>query len=166
MTTKQALAFLCTELLLLTGPSFPQLSASNPPAGSTQKQLSPDQLDSPVAPIGLYADPILRQVLVTTIYPLETLEAARWLSTDLTLQGKALIDAAAQSWNASVQSGVIFPDRPKRENQDIGSVIRSRNFLAQRNDVLKAVRTYAAECGNQRSAAIDKLTNHHEDDTG
>jgi len=67
--------------------------------------LSPAQLDSLVASLALYPDPILSQVLVASTYPLQIVEAYRWLEQHSSLTGKALADAAAkQPWDASVQA--------------------------------------------------------------
>ena len=143
MTIQGSLAILCVELLLVQ----PCMPAQQPPpnqqipAGAPQQALTPDQLDSLVSPIALYPDPILSQVLVASTYPLEIVEAARWLSQNSNLQGKALVDAAAkQSWDASVQALVVLPDLLKRLNQDISWTSDLGNvFLAQQQEVMQAV---------------------------
>src|SRR5438477_5642139 len=101
MTIKGSLAVLCVELLIAPNPYV--LAEQQPPPnqqmpggasqGPPQQMISPDQLDSLVAPIALYPDPILSQVLVASTYPLEIVEAARWLGQNSSLQGKALVDA-------------------------------------------------------------------------
>src|SRR6516165_6781728 len=111
MRTTRAVAVLCVGLLTAN----PYVFAQQPqPAGASQGQsqnlLSPGQLDSLVAPIALYPDPILGQVLVASTYPLETVEAAQWLVQNSTLQGPQLTAAAAkQDWDASVQALVALP---------------------------------------------------------
>lgn len=149
MTIKGSLAVLCVELLI--APNNYVLAEQQPPpnqqmpGGAPQGQppqiLTSDQLDSLVAPIALYPDPILSQVLVASTYPLEIVEAARWLSQNSSLQGKALVDAAAkQTWDASVQALVVFPDLLKRLNQDITWTSDLGNtFLAQEQGVMEAV---------------------------
>jgi hypothetical protein len=144
MTKKSALALVCVELLFVRGMyPYPQpLLAVQPAPGLAQSPaLTPDQLDSLVAPVALYPDPILSQVLVASTYPLEIVEAARWLGTNSTLQGKALADAAAkQKWDASVQGLVVFPDLLKQLNQNITWTSELGNaFLAQQQDVFDAV---------------------------
>lgn len=148
MTIKGSLAVLCTELLIVQPygiaqqqpPANQQMPAGGP-QGQLQQALSPDQLDSLVAPIALYPDPILSQVLVASTYPLEIVEAARWLSQNSGLQGKALVDAAAkQSWDASVQALVVLPDLLKHLNQNISWTSELGNtFLAQEQGVMEAV---------------------------
>ncbi len=145
MTLQGPVAILCVELLIM--PPYALAQPQPPPnqqaAGGQQGQpeLKPEQLDSLVAPIALYPDPILSQVLVASTYPLEIVEAERWLSQNSSLQGKALVDAAAkQSWDASVQALVVLPEVLKRLNQDIGWTSDLGNaFLAQEQDVMAAV---------------------------
>ena len=55
---------------------------------------SPDQLDNLVAPIALYPDPLLGQMLVACTYPLEIVEASQWLQRNRNLRGQALVDPA------------------------------------------------------------------------
>jgi len=149
MTIKGFLAVLCVELLIAPNPYVlaeqqpppnQQMPGGAPPGQPTQI-LNPNQLDSLVAPIALYPDPILSQVLVASTYPLEIVEAERWLIQNSSLQGKALVDAAAkQSWDASVQALVILPDLLKRLNQDITWTSDLGNtFLAQQEGVMEAV---------------------------
>src|SRR5215831_12173719 len=111
MITARGIAILCMCMLILQRPyafaQQPQPAAA--PAG--QQQLAPDQLDSLVAPVALYPDPILSQILVASTYPLEIVQAARWLKANSNLTGKSLTDAAAkQPWDASVQALVVLPD--------------------------------------------------------
>src|SRR5947208_12557660 len=70
-----------------------------------------DELDSLVAPIALYPDPLLAQTLAASTYPLEVVQLQQWMDRNKSLQGKALADAVAkQPWDPSVQSLVEFPD--------------------------------------------------------
>src|SRR5579872_7156713 len=148
MTIQGSLAILCVELLVIQPyvlaqqqPPPNQQVLAGAQQGPPQQVLTPDQLDSLVAPIALYPDPILSQVLVASTYPLEIVEAARWLSQNSSLQGKALVDAAAkQSWDASVQALVVLPDLLKRLNQEITWTSDLGNaFLAQQPGVMEAV---------------------------
>src|SRR5579862_4192020 len=86
-----------------------------PPPESTQPPpqalLTPDQLDDLVAPIALYPDNLLSQILVASTYPLEVVEAQQWLQQNRGLTGQALLDAARnQNWDPSVQALVAFAD--------------------------------------------------------
>src|SRR5689334_24075419 len=134
MTITRAIAVFCSALLIAQRPyTFAQQAQPATTPAQTNTTFTSEQLESLVAPIALYPDPILSQVLVASTYPLEIVEAARWLSMNSALQGKALVDAAAkQTWDASVQALVVFPDVLKRLNQDITWVSDLGNaFLAQ-----------------------------------
>src|SRR5438876_11422338 len=74
-------------------------------------QLATGELDSLVAPIALYPDPLLAQTLAASTYPLELIQRQRWLPRNKNLQGEPLADAMpTQRWDASVQSLAQSPD--------------------------------------------------------
>src|ERR1035441_8621359 len=109
---------------------------------SVQTQiLGPEQLADLVAPIALYPDPLLSQVLVASTYPLEVVEAQQWLQRNGRLRGQHLTDVAQQqNWDASVQGLVAFPDVLAMLNQDVEWTTALGNaFLAQQSDVMDAV---------------------------
>jgi hypothetical protein len=63
-----------------------------------------------LAPIALYNDALLSQVLMASTYPLEIVEAARWSQANASLKGDAAVTAVAEkSWDVSVKSLVAFP---------------------------------------------------------
>jgi len=103
--------------------------------------IPPDQLDSLVAPIALYPDPLLAQVLAASTYPIEIVELQQWLTKNSGLKDKALTDAVEQQpWDASVQALAGMPDVVKRLSDDIQWTTNLGNaFLAQQNDVMAAV---------------------------
>lgn len=105
-----------------------------------------EQLDNLVAPIALYSDPLVSQVLVACTYPLEIVEAQQWLQKNNSLKGTRLMDAARQqNWDASVQALVTLPDVLARLNQDIRWTTDLGNaFLAQQADVMSAVQRMRA----------------------
>jgi uncharacterized membrane protein YgcG len=137
MIAERGIAIFCAALLTA---QTPYTFAQQPqPAGTSQQQpqqtLNNDQLESLVAPIALYPDPILSQILVASTYPLEIVEAARWVKQNSALTGQALISAAAkQPWDASVQALVALPDVLDRLNTNIAWTTDLGNvFLAQQN---------------------------------
>jgi Protein of unknown function (DUF3300) len=125
-------------------------------------QVPPDQLDSLVAPIALYPDPLLSQVLVASTYPLEIVQLQQWLEKNKTLKDKALTDAVEkQDWDASIQALAPLPDVAKyladniKWTTDLGNA-----FLAQQNDVMDAVqrmRKKAKDSGNLKSSEQQKV---------
>lgn len=141
MTITREVAILCVGLLIANRPYTLAQTPPNSPQNAAQPTLSPDQLDSLVAPVALYPDPILSQVLVASTYPLEIVEAARWMTQNAALKGKQLTDAAAkQSWDASVQALVALPDLLTQLNRDISWTSSLGNaFLAQQAGVMEAV---------------------------
>jgi hypothetical protein len=100
-----------------------------------------DQLDSLVAPIALYPDQLLSQVLVASTYPLEIVQLQQWLAKNPKLKDKALADAVAkQPWDPSIQSMAALPDVVKRLADDIQWTTDLGNaFLAQQSDVMDSV---------------------------
>ncbi len=146
---RRAGALFCALVLPLSV-GFAQVSAAPPPVSTVPQQaaplLSPDQLDNLVAPVALYPDPLLSQVLAASTYPLEVVEAEQWLQQNSNLEGAQLMDAAKQqNWDPSVQALVAFPDALKllgndvRWTTDLGDA-----FLAQQSDVMSAVQAMRA----------------------
>ena len=113
-------------------------SASAAPATS---KILPEQLDSLVAPIALYPDPLLAQTLAASTYPLEIIQLQQWLLKNKGLKDKALADAVEkQPWDASVQALAALPDVVNRLANDIQWTADLGNaFLAQQSDLMDAV---------------------------
>ncbi len=141
----------------------------NPDMQQAAPLLSPDQLDNLVAPIALYPDPLLSQVLAASTYPLEIVEAQQWLSQNSNLPGDQLIDAAkGQNWDPSVQALVAFPDalgllaNDVQWTTDLGDA-----FLAQQADVMSAVQNMRARAranGRLNSTPQQVVTMDNQDD--
>ncbi len=76
------------------------------------EKIPPDQLDSLVAPIALFPDPLLAQTMAASTYPLEIIQLQQWMERNKNLKDKALADAVAkQPWDPSVQALSATPDR-------------------------------------------------------
>ena len=139
------------------------------PAGPAEQQAAPrttltaQQLDNLVAPLALYPDPLLSQVLVAATYPLEVVEANQWLQQNRSLTGTALIDAAKQqNWDPSVQALVAFPDVLGKLNQDVRWTTDLGNaFLGQQTEVMAAVQRLRARAqanGKLRTTPQETVT--------
>ena len=120
------------------------------------------QLDALVAPIALYPDTLLGQVLVASTYPLEIVQLQQWLEKNPTLQKdqKLLADKVGkQPWDPSIQAMAALPDVVKWLAGDIQWTTDLGNaFLAQQSDVMNAVqrmRKKAQEKGSLTSG--DKI---------
>jgi len=162
---RQTLGILCVLLLLVfpTGVLVAQQAAPPAQPSPPPQPLSPDQLDTLVAPIALYPDPLLSQVLAASTYPLEVVEAQQWLQQNAGLKGQPLMDAARQqNWDASVQALVAFPDVLANLNKDVAWTTSLGNvFLAQQSDVMAAVqrmRTRAQTNGKLSSTPQQTVT--------
>src|SRR5215470_13230311 len=105
-----SLSRLILFLLLWSLPLAALAQSPQPAAAPTQPLLKQGELDQLVAPIALYSDPLLSQVLIAATYPLEVVQADRWAKANTNLKGDALGEAAAkQSWDDSVKSLVQVP---------------------------------------------------------
>jgi hypothetical protein len=157
-TARSYLALLCS-VLLIPGPVVAQQTTSTSTQVSTAapaKKIPNEQLDSLVAPIALYPDPLLAQTLAASTYPLEIIQLYQWLQRNTTLKDKELADAVAkQPWDPSIQAMAGLPDVVKRLADDIQWTADLGNaFLAQQNDVMDAVqrmRVKAKDSGNLKS---------------
>src|SRR5881396_4346911 len=114
---------------------------------SPAEKIPPGQLDSLVAPIALYSDPLLAQTLAASTYPLEIIQLQQWMDRNKNLTGKALADAVAkQQWDPSIQAMVEFPDVVQRLAGNIQWTTDLGNaFLAQQSDVMDAVQRLRAK---------------------
>ena len=116
-------------------------------------KIANEKLDSLVAPIALYPDPLLAQTLAASTYPLEVIQLQQWMANNSYLKDQALMDAVEkQPWDPSVQAMVIFPDVVKLLSDNIAWTTDLGNaFLAQQANVMEAVqrmRTTAQRNGN------------------
>jgi hypothetical protein len=136
---------------------------SKPASTGTQStKTPPDQLDSLVAPIALYPDPLLAQVLAASTYPLEIIQLQQWLEKNKTLKDQQLADAVAkQPWDPSVQALAALPEVVNRLANDVGWTTDLGNaFLAQQADVMSAVqrmRKKAQDKGNLKTNEQQKV---------
>jgi len=139
-----------------------------PVAPSPEQTLTAEQLGDLVAPIALYPDPLLGQILVACTYPLEVVEAGQWLQKNPGLTGTALTEAAQQqNWDPSVQAMVVFPDVVKLLTADVTWTTNLGNaFLSQQSDVMASIQTMrqrAQQNGKLASSADETVTNTDQD---
>ena len=136
------------------------LRAQNPPppneAPARQRAFSQAELDQMLAPIALYPDALLSQVLMASTYPIEVVEAARWTRANPGLQGDAAVRAVEnQDWDPSVKSLVAFPQVLERMDENLRWTESLGNaFLAQEAavmDTVQQLRRRAQAAGNLRS---------------
>lgn len=127
------------------------------PAAPANSMLSEGQLDQLTAPIALYPDALVGQILMAATYPLEIVEAHRWLQdpANAALKGDELAAALQQqSWDLSVKSLVPFPQILQMMDNDLEWTERIGDaFLAQQSAVMDSIQRL-----RQRAAATGSLT--------
>ena len=111
-----------------------------------QSLLDKGQLDQLVAPIALYPDPLLSQVLIASTYPLEVVQAERWAAKNKDLKSDALDDALAkEDWDDSVKALAAVPDVLAMMNEDLDWTSKLGDaVLAQQADVMDAIQRLRA----------------------
>ena len=136
---------------------------SAPAQSGDPARRGPAQLEQLVAPIALYPDSLLSQVLMASTYPLEIVEAARWSSANAQLAGDALENALQQQkWDPSVKALTAVPQTLQMMNDKLSWTQQLGDaFLAQQEDVLKAVQRLRARAdanGQLKSTEQQKVT--------
>jgi hypothetical protein len=155
-------ALTVTLLLALTTalspPALAQNQAAKPATAPASDKLKAEQLDQLVAPIALYPDPLLAEVMMASTYPLEVVEADRWAKANKQLKGdqqKAALEK--QKWDDSVKSLVATPTvldnmSSKLEwTKNLGDAV-----LAQQADVMDAVQRLRAKAQAQNNLKTTK----------
>ena len=150
-------AFLAAMLLA------PGLVLAQTDQGGAANPFKPEELDQLVAPIALYPDPLVAQILMASTYPLEIVQAARFAKANANLKGDQLNEALKkQTWDDSVKSLLSFPQVLTMMNekldwtQNLGDA-----FLGGEKDVMDAVqrlRAKAQAAGNLKSTAEQTVT--------
>lgn len=152
---------LLAALMLTLTPALAQQDSSLQASGAdavapAKKTFTQQELDQLMAPIALYPDALLAQILMASTYPLEVVEAARWSKANSKVTGKALEDAMAkQSWDPSVKSLTSVPQVLQQMNERLDWMQKLGDaFLAQQQDVMntvQALRAKADAAGNLKT---------------
>ena len=147
------------------GAAPPQPAATQQPEQPAASPFKPEELDQILAPIALYPDELIVQILTAATYPLEIVMAARWVADpkNAALKGDALAKALeGQSWDASVKSLVPFPSVLKMMSEKLDWTQKLGDaFLSQEADCLASVqslRRKAAAAGTLKSTPQQKVT--------
>ena len=145
----------------------PSASTAAAPAEQIFKQ---EELDQMLAPVALYPDALLAQMLMASTYPLEVVEAGRWVNQHKGLSGAALQGAlAGQPWDASVKSLCAFPQILNRMSRDLSWTQKLGDaFIDQQQQVMDTVqnlRRKAQAAGTLRSNAQQQVGTADDDIT-
>jgi len=142
-------------VLCASGPSLPVAWAQAGP-GEAPAPLSSDELDQLVAPIALYPDALVAQILAGSTYPIEVVQAARWQSANAGLSGASLAAAVdSQDWDPSIKALTQFPSVLANMNTNLSwTSALGQAYYSQPQDVLNAVQVM-----RQRALAAGTLAN-------
>lgn len=110
-----------------------------------------EELAQMLAPIALYPDSLLAQILMASTYPLEVIEADRWIKQNPGLTGSSLDEALKNTnWDPSVQSLCYFPTILGMMSEHITQTTTLGNaFLAQQKDVMDMIQELRAKAQEQ-----------------
>jgi len=152
------------QVPIAPGAGQPSSAKAPVPVAATEPapQFTQERLEQLVAPVALYPDPLLMDVLMAATYPAEVAEAAAWVKQNPGMNGKALDDAIAdKGWDVSVNSlthatqAIELMGQDPQWTSDLGEA-----FLAQQNDVLNAVqvmRSRACDLGHLKTNAQQRV---------
>src|SRR5512147_3060463 len=151
---KYAVIGLAVICLALPAPIFAQQAPA--------KVFKQEELDQMLAPIALYPDDLLTQILMASTYPLEIVQAARWTKQNKDLKGDKLTEALEkQDWDPSVKSLVNFPDVLSKMNENLEWTQNLGDaFLAQEKEVMDSIqilRRKAEQAGNLKDSPQQKI---------
>jgi hypothetical protein len=159
--TKTTVLTLAVSTALAAEPLFAQTtvravsatSAASAPAPPATKPFKKDEVEQLVAPFALYPDSLLSQILMASTYPLEVVQAERFVKTNTDLKGDALTTALEkEDWDASVKSLVNFPTVLSMMNDKLDSIIRLGDAMLENEkmvmDAVQSLRSKAKSQGN------------------
>ncbi|MFO1150712.1 MAG: DUF3300 domain-containing protein [Alsobacter sp.] len=149
-----AMLLATTAVLPAAGQTSPAAQGDQARPSTNAAQQAPEkapftreEIDKLVKPIALYPDPLLAQLLPASAYPLDIVQAARWMERNKDAVAKADFTAAdAMPWDASVKSLLRFPDVVKRMNDDLDWTSDLGDaFVYQPEDVAGAIQDLRAK---------------------
>lgn len=148
--------WLCGPVLAMLVAGF-QAFAQSPEDARHRPAYSQAELGQMVAPVALYPDALLSQLLMAATYPLEIVQAARWSRANPNLHGEEAVRAVADfDWDPSVKSLAAFPRLLRQMDERLDWTERLGNaLLGQEHDLMRAVqrlRWHAYAAGNLRSS--------------
>lgn len=149
ISIRAAMAALAAFLALAPVAIRAETPAEPYPADQSAPAYTPQQIDQLLAPIALYPDTLLSQILMASTYPLEVIQAARWLQqpANAALQGDQLVAALDQfDWDPSVKALVSVPRVLQMMNGKLDWMEQLGDaFLAQEDEVMESVQRLRRE---------------------
>lgn len=145
-------------------PVYAQQNGTPPPNQPVPSQLTPEQLQELVAPIALYPDALVAQILAASAYPTQIVEADRFMQQHPELKGKDLgAEVDKQDWDPSVKALTQFPsvlanlDKNLTWTSELGDA--NANQSAAVMDAVQVMRQKAEAAGNLKSTPQQTVTN-------
>ncbi len=131
--------------------------AASTAAAQESGTLSQAELDQLLAPVALYPDALVSQMLMASTYPLEVVQADRWARQNPRLEGDALTAALEdESWDPSIKSLVNFPDVLSMMSEQLDWTTKLGDaFLAQQNEVMNTIQELRAKASAEGSLATN-----------
>ena len=173
--SKQALTLLlCFSLVQFTAQadSYASMSQSNEqsptPTAQQSPQESPQELQQLVAPVALYPDALVAQILAASTYPTEIVEADRWMQSHTDLKGEKLAkEVDKQPWDPSVKALAQFPSVLENLDKNLSWTSSLGDTYANDpqgvTDAVQTMRQQARKAGNLNSNEQENVTD--QDDT-
>ncbi len=159
--------FLSRVMLFWTLAALTLLPVSQAQDAAQPAPFKTEEIEQLVAPIALYPDALVAQILMASTYPLEVVEAARWAKANPDVKDKALEDAMQkQKWDPSVKSLTAFPTVLAGMNEKLELTQKLGDaFLGQQKEVMAAIqrlRSKADKAGNLKSSKEQTVTTTQE----
>ncbi|MEW6002798.1 MAG: DUF3300 domain-containing protein [Nitrospirota bacterium] len=154
----RGLAWMIIAMLVIP-PGIPAQDAGEPEEAYRFKK---EELTQMLAPIALYPDSLIAQILMASTYPLEIVEAERWLRQNKELKGDALNEALKEkTWDPSVKSLCHFPDVLFAMSDKLDQTRKLGDaFFSQEDEVMETIqelRRKAQEQGNLKTTEEQKV---------
>jgi Protein of unknown function (DUF3300) len=143
--------------------SYPSASQSGQQSQAPAAQQSPQQLQQLVAPIALYPDALVAQILAASTYPTQIVEAERWIETHSNLKGEELAkEVDKQDWDPSVKAMTQFSSVLENMDKNLSwTSSLGEAYISQPQDVTDAVQTLrqqARSAGHLNNSEQEKVT--------
>ena len=157
-------------VLLVLWPLDVMAQTPNSPPASSQESLKPQELEALVAPIALYPDTLLAEVLMASTYPLEVVQADRWLTANKNMKGdqfKAAVDKL--SWDGSVKALVATPSVLTMMSSKLDWTQKLGDaFLAHQTEMMDAVQRLRtkAQANNQLTSTKEQKVTVRQEQIG
>src|ERR1700756_4073931 len=165
LSKRLLILLLCCLLARFTAQadSYDPRGQSNEQSPASTPQQSPQELQQLVAPIALYPDALVAQILAASTYPTQIVEAERWMQSHSNLKGEELAkEVDKKDWDPSVKAVAQFPSVLENMDKNLSwTSSLGEAYISQPQDVTEAVQTLredARKSGHLNSNEQEKVT--------